>query len=203
MQAALDDGGGEQALTGAVGLTDRLLLQYPQAPEAEQALALRGEIHYLLGDYETAAQDYTRYLQGYPSGTGLALAEERLINALLETGRPRDALTEWDRAAAIDPGRLSDVNALMQRAGALLAAGDHQTAAASYLDIINRVPGTEPSPRAHLAAGLCLERLNRWPEALPVYEALMRAWPQSSEARLAGDRSLAIRRFLATVEAFR
>jgi TolA-binding protein len=191
----------EQDLTNALALTDRLLATYPQSAEVEQALALQGEVHFLMGNYESATNVYSDYLRRYPTGSAAALAEDRLITSHIETNHPREALTEWDRAAVTQPQRTNDVNALMQRAEALLAVGDTQTAAASYLDIVNRFPNSDVLPRAHLAAGLCLESLNRWPEALPVYEALMRRWPQSSEARLAGDRSLAIRRFLTASQA--
>lgn len=191
----------EADLTNALALSDRLLATYPQSAEVEQALALQGEVHFLLGNYESAAPIYGDYLRRFPQGGAAALASERLITSLIETGRGQEALTEWDRLTAANPQRLSDVNALMQRADALLAAGDTQTAGASYLDIINRFPGADVLPRAHLAAGLCLESLDRWPEALPVYETLLSRWPQSSEARLAGDRSLAIRRFLAAAQA--
>ncbi|MBN1476810.1 tetratricopeptide repeat protein [Candidatus Sumerlaeota bacterium] len=179
----------------ALQRSESILTDHPQSPQAAHALALQGDIQFLLGDYESAGRIYDLYLRSFPQGEEINLALERLIISLIEVGRADDALRVWDRAAQVRPERVQDPDILMQRADAQIALGDHAAAAETLLDLIARFPNRGPITRAHLAAGLCLEAQSRWAEARDLYTALVHQWPSAPEADIARERLDAIERF--------
>lgn len=191
----------ERDLLQSLAHLNVIFRQHAESPEVEPGMALAGEIHILLGDYARAQAAYQLYLTWFPRGPSAGIAEDRLITSLIEIGRPDEALLAWEQAADHDPNRRSDVDALMQRCDALLATGDWAAAAEALLQICARFPNREQTRRARLAAGLCLEAQGKWHEAALHHELLLRQWPGSVEATLAGKRLDAVRRFEQALEA--
>lgn len=188
-------------LFNALEHCEAIFTHHPDAPEAERAAAMQGEIFYLLGEYGSTVDAYSHYLLHYPRGDAVAVAQDRMITALVETGRAEEALIEWDRALERDPSRQRSVAALMQRADVLIAL-ERWAEAADWLNkFIARYPNREQMPRAHLSAALCLEALSDWREAAVLYSALVQRWPDSVEAQLASRRLDAIRGLFTAAEA--
>lgn len=193
----------EEDLYLALRWADQIISDHPESAEVEQARLLEGEIFHLLGDYTNAAAVYADYLSHHPRGESVPLARERLITGLIESGQPEEALAEWDRQYQTDRAMGSDLASLMQRADALIALERWEEAADLLRQVTARYPNRDQTPRAHLAAGLCLESLSRWDEAAEVYGMLARQWPQSTEGRMAAERLAAIVRFQRAVAQMR
>jgi tetratricopeptide (TPR) repeat protein len=125
----------------------------------------RGELHRLHGDWPRALGDFDQAARLAPSLAAVDFARGR---ALLEAGRPAEAIAPLDRFLVGEPAH---VDALVARARARDACGDHRGAAADFTRAISSAARPEPEyyverARALDAAGAALDAIRGLDEGI-------------------------------------
>ena len=127
-----------------------------------------------------AAAAYAQIANDYPDEPAAKTAGSMAALALLEVGKPKEALAAADRFLKAHGGQekadatVSDVMAI--RAEAILAGGDAAAAAAAYQDLIAAAAGPPPVAPAQLARwrlrqGVALVAAKQWQPAHDVLAA--------------------------------
>ena len=127
-----------------------------------------------------AAAAYAQIANDYPDEPAAKTAGSMAALALLEVGKPKEALAAADRFLKAHGGQekadatVSDVKAI--RAEAILAGGDAAAAAAAYQDLIAAAAGPPPVAPAQLARwrlrqGVALVAAKQWQPAHDVLAA--------------------------------
>jgi tetratricopeptide (TPR) repeat protein len=118
----------------------------------------RGELYRLHGEWDRALADLDRASRLAP---GLAAVEFARGRTLLEAGRPAEARAALDRFLAHAPAH---VEALLTRARARAALGEHAGAAADYTRALELMP--RPEPDVYLERARALAAADRVEEAV-------------------------------------
>jgi TolA-binding protein len=132
-----------------------------------------------------AAAAYAQLVKDYPDQPAAKTAGSMAALALLEVGRPKEALAEADRflkanaASGKADATLTDVKAI--RAEAILAGGDAAAAAAAYQELIAAAAGPPPIAPAQLA---------RWRLRQGVACITAKQWQQAHDALAAAAAGL-------------
>jgi TolA-binding protein len=121
----------------------------------------------------------------YPATPSAAPATSMAALALLQGGKPADALARADTflaryAGGATPEAVADVRAI--KAEALLATGKRAEAAAAYRELIAAAVESPKRPAWQLREGLCLAAASKWSEA---HAALAAATPKLTGERQA------------------
>jgi tetratricopeptide (TPR) repeat protein len=142
-------------------------------PHNFDALHLLGVVALQSKDLSRAVELIGRALTCNP---GVALAHSNLGNALLELGRPREAVAGYDRALALDPDY---ADAHYNRGVALLALHDAHAAIASFDAVIARQPAYV---MAHFNRGVAHDMLGERARAVADYERVLALQPGHADA---------------------
>ena len=141
-----------------------------------------------------AAAAYAQIANDYPDEPAAKTAGSMAALALLEVGKPKEALAAADRFLKAHGGQekadatVSDVKAI--RAEAILAGGDAAAAAAAYQDLIAAAAGPPPVAPAQLARwrlrqGVALVAAKQWQPAHDVLAAAASGLTDDSAAEAA------------------
>ncbi|MFM7135744.1 MAG: tetratricopeptide repeat protein, partial [Planctomycetota bacterium] len=174
-EAALDVAG--KALAAAA--EDK---QADQTTVAALALDKADALWALPGRGADAIAAFVTVADRYPAAPAAAPATSMAALALLQAGKPADALARADtfltkHAAGAAPDAVADVRAI--KAEALLATGKRAEAAAAYRELITAAPESPKRPTWQFREGMAHAAASRWQEA---HAALAAATPKLAGA---------------------
>jgi soluble lytic murein transglycosylase len=158
----------------AIRWLDRAHEEYPTSPEGEKGYYQVGHALQNAGRYQEAVARYEAFIAAYPNSEFLGGAHLNAIDALRLAGDLKAALEWCDRAEKRFPRELAGVTARFQRAKIFMSQSNWR-AALSVLEDLQRLPlhrrgpGSTNSSEVTFLRGLCLERLERFAEAIEVY----------------------------------
>lgn len=161
----------------AVRWFDRAHREYPTSPEGEKGYYQAGHALQNAGRYREAVARYEAFIAAYPDSEFIGGAHLNAIDALRLAGDFKAALEWCDRAEKRFPRELVGVTARFQRAKIFMSQGNWR-AALSVLEDMQRLPlhrrgpGSTDASEVTFLRGLCLERLERFAEAIEVYLSL-------------------------------
>lgn len=158
-----------------------------QAPQPE-ALLQTGELLYAHGYLTSARERFSVLVRKFPKHEAARTAVTHIVNIYL-------FLSDW---AALEEFSIENLPATREPlprehshikfgarfrvADELMKKGELEAAAAKYLALVAESPGHEYADGALNNAAVCLENLNRFDEALEVYERITLEYPRSSLA---------------------
>lgn len=147
------------AVAGGAGAHGPLVEQIAQVSREIEADPANAQLYLRRGELRRVHEEWGAALADYGRAKVLAPAEDRIDflrgRALQEAGRPGEAKAALDFYLARHP---ADVEALVARARALRAFGEHRAAADDYGLALERTPGPDPDlylqrAQTQLAAG--------------------------------------------------
>ncbi len=150
---------------------------YPTSPDGEKSYYQSGHALQNAGRYREAVARYEAFISEYPRSEFLGGAHLNAIDTLRLAGEFDAALAWCDRTEARFPRELAGVTARFQRAKIWLTCREFGRAlveleALQRLPLGRRGPGATNAMEVTFLRGLCLERLERFAEAVDVYLSL-------------------------------
>jgi cellulose synthase operon protein C len=173
----------------ALEVAERALARAAADPQADAATVAtlmldKGDALWAIPDREAdAIAAFMTVADRYPATPAAAPATSMAALALLQTGKPADALARADafltkHAGGATPEAVADVRAI--RAEALLVVGKQAEAAAAYRELIAAAAQSAKRPTWELRQGTALAAAGAWSEAHQVLAA--------ATSKLVGDR---------------
>ena len=132
------------------------------------------------GDYFRAIGEYKRFLYVCPGDTNRADAAYQVGRCYFQAGRYGDVL-EWRNTAQLDSRRSTEASLLVGHA--LFRLTTYYRALAELEPLTRSDSGMQSANQARYLAGLSLVRLDRGPEAVPLFLAVEESSPYWSKAR--------------------
>lgn len=161
--------------TAAVDWWSKAAREFPSSSTGTRAFLWIGHAYQRAGEYDRAVAQYEEFLSKYPRDENVESAYRNAIDSLRSAGDQRRALAWCDRAESAQPRSSLATFAAFNRAKIRLAMGDYNAA----LSDLGRLktsynlraggPGMPVAGEVELLRGVCLERLNRVPEAISLY----------------------------------
>ena len=111
------------------------------------------QVLYSDGLYGTAAEEYRRFIQNYPTSERLAQARLRLADAYLRADSLRNAVEAYQVFVDRHPDNIEAAAALRSRAGALESLSKHGRAADAFGELYERFRTGEYAVQDLLSAG--------------------------------------------------
>jgi outer membrane protein assembly factor BamD len=199
----------------AVNALDRFIFQYPTHAQYQQARFRLGEVYFMRGEYITAANEFARLATDYPSGPLAADARFRVCESYYELS-PRPQLDQQYTRAAIDHcesllayypntehadrARQMIAQLVDKLAEKLFQAGEHyyrrrayDSAIQYFDDLLEQFPTSAAAPKSLLRLYQTYTTLGYAEEAQSMRERLLRDFPESEQARLIREISIASR----------
>ncbi|MGQ9896757.1 MAG: transglycosylase SLT domain-containing protein [Acidobacteriota bacterium] len=151
--------------------------EYPTSPEGEKSYYQVGHALQNAGRYHEAVARYEAFIAAYPNSEFLGGAHLNAIDALRSAGDFKAALEWCDRTEKRFPREPAGITARFQRAKILMSKGDWRGALGALdrlrgLPLQQRGPGATNTDEVTFLRGLCLERLERFEEAIEAYLSL-------------------------------
>jgi tetratricopeptide (TPR) repeat protein len=181
-------------LPEALADLQRIVDEHAEARQVDTALQRIGELSFILGRYDKAAEAYAAYRDRAATPEAARAAEIRLALALLRAGHYENARREFALLRERHPDLNDSPDVLEAEADSLLAVGDLARADSLLEQIENRFPNYGFTAKVLLGRGLCAELDGRIAEARKFYERVARAYPRSIEAELADRRRVDLAR---------
>ncbi len=124
-----------------------------------------GHAAYARGQWQAAADDFTRYLQIYPSSPHRAEAYYYRGNARVHLGRRADALADFQRAVVAEPHPAIRSLAHVALGNLYFEGGHDREAVRAYAEALKAPPPETPLERVLLRLAISLQRLGKWTQA--------------------------------------
>ena len=172
-------------LQAAVGLCVLLALSAPvrgQAAEGESESFELAQRLFDNRDYANAAQEYRRFIAGYPASARLPSALYQLGEAHFLGEQYRDAVQAYDDFLVRYSGRLEAAPAMRRKAEALERLSEYAMAGTAFREAHDRFPAGKHAARNLLAAGRNFRRAKDPDAAGIAFGALAANFPQSELA---------------------
>ncbi len=154
----------------AIRAFERYLDSNPEDNDGS-AYYFKGLSHYFRGEYGSAISDYEQLIFGYPLNTYWAAAWDEKAHVLwVNLNRPTEAIETYlgfvmqSPTAAEAPAYLFEAGRVAERAGRL------EEAALIWQRMMDDYPSAELSYRGLFLAGISYYRLNRYEDALSVFQ---------------------------------
>lgn len=141
----------------AMAAFERLLARYPRSEFAPSAQFTLGDYAYNRGAYQEAIESYTQVAEKYPEAP-VAVQVPKLLAELSEAV----AYQYYERGIAY-----------MDSAETAQQADYYERAIRVFTEMQERFPNTESALGALSNMGVCLEGLNKWREAVEVYDRVI------------------------------
>ncbi|MEK6700887.1 MAG: tetratricopeptide repeat protein [Planctomycetota bacterium] len=168
--------------TRALGST--LTAKYPKRAEEEAARLLVAENEFEAGRFEPALNAYTQLLSRSAQSKHAWRSSIRRGLCLLKLQRDDEAQTALETALSA-----KDEQDPALRRAALMALGERSFARQDWASgekwfaaLAAQTPGGEPLLDALLRQGICIERQQRFTDALPVFERVLKSAPTSPQS---------------------
>jgi soluble lytic murein transglycosylase len=150
---------------------------YPKSKEGEQGYYQVGHAHARAEQWLQAVERYERFITAYPKSEWLPGAHLNAIDALRSAGRDDEALGWCRRTMERFPGELAATTALFSQARIHLSQDQYQAALDDFTKLLeHNLERTGPSapnrPEVMFMRGYCLERLQKWAEAIDAHLSL-------------------------------
>jgi outer membrane protein assembly factor BamD len=188
----------------ATDALDRLLLVFPSFQEAPTAAMLLAEAHYLDERFITAASEYTRFLERYPTHPDVPMAALGICKsysalspiAQRDQGYTQQALTvcrnvavDYRGLAQSDSAAVIAVEMEEKLARKVFENGEYylkrrffDSAIIYFEDVVERYPGTTWAPRALLGVIEAYTAVGYEEEVEEARDQLLTRYPDSPEA---------------------
>ncbi len=157
---------------------DRVHDEYPRTEEGEQGFYYVGHCYQYLGEADRAIARYEAFLKEYPKSDYFGYAHLNAIDTLRSAGRMEEALAWAARAQANGNDPFIVVSGLFQEAKIRLTQGDYAAALACFTALgarnlnVRGLSATTNAPEVAFMRAYCLEKLERFDEAVDEYLAL-------------------------------
>ena len=139
-------------------------------------------------DYANAAQEFRRFIAGYPASARLPSAVYQLGEAHFLGEQYRRAVKAYDDFLVRYPGRLEAATVMRRKAVALERLSEYAMAGAAFQEAHDRFPAGKHAARNLLASGMNYRRANDPDAAGKAFGALAANFPQSDLAAEANYR---------------
>ena len=173
----------ENRYTDAIPLFERVQAQFPEHPNARDALNFEASAYARIGNTGEAVSLYEKFIQKYienPAFTEEIENPERpflnIVDVLRDGSRDDEAMRWIERTRARFAGKLPATLALFSRARIYLAQENWNSALRDLneLEIAPdlggmRAPGSTTKQEIAFLKAFCLEKLNRFPDAINSY----------------------------------
>jgi outer membrane protein assembly factor BamD len=199
----------------AVNALDRYIFQFPTHAQYQQARYRLGEVYFMREEYITAANEFARLATDYPSGPLAADARFRVCESYYELS-PRPQLDQQYTRAAMDHcesllayypdtehaerARAMIRDLTDKLAEKLFQAGEHyykrrayDSAIQYFDDLLELYPASAAAPKSLLRLYQTYTTLGYSEEAQSTRERLLRDFPDSEQARVVREISIASR----------
>lgn len=133
-------------------------------------------------DYANAAQEFRRFIAGYPASARLPSAHHQLGEAHFLGEQYREAVEAYGDFLVRYPGRLEAAPAMRRKAQALEHLSEYAMAAAAFQEAYDRFPAAKHAAGNLLAAGVNFGKAKDPDAAGKAFGALAENFPQSGLA---------------------
>ena len=133
-------------------------------------------------DYANAAQEFRRFIAGYPASARLPSALYQLGEAHFLGEQYREAVIAYDDFIVRYPGRLEAAPVMRRKAEALERLSEYAMAGAAFQEAHDRFPAGKHAARNLLAAGMNFRKAEDSDAAGKAFGALAANFPQSDLA---------------------
>lgn len=133
-------------------------------------------------DYANAAQEFRRFIAGYPASARLHSALHQLGEAHFLGEQYREAVEAYDNFIVRYPGRLETAPVMRRKAVALERLSEYALAGAAFREAHDRFPAGKHAARNLLAAGMNFRKAKDPDAAGMAFGALAANFPQSDLA---------------------
>ncbi len=172
----------------AAGHMEQFLSDFPGHALAWRAETHLGFYYYALGTYGRAGTHFRRASELRSSQRQQTESRYWLALSLLGAGDPAKAKQHFESVRNDDGGTGLADEAALGFADCLREEGKYSAALSEYRRIASRYRNSDWLACALYGAGVCLEKLQKKPEALDVYSELVRKFPASFEAAIVRER---------------
>lgn len=151
---------------------------YGQLQDEREAFEY-SQVLYSDGLYETAAEEFRRFILNYPTSERLAHARLRLAEAYYQAESLTEAVDAYQIFVDRHPDNIEVIGALRNRATALERLGEHIRAAAAFSDLYERFRTGEYAVQDLLSAGSNSRRAYDYPAAEQSLRTIITNHPSS------------------------
>lgn len=156
------------------------LVRYPENPAADEALLLKANLHYKVGDYKYALVTLLRHFHAYPRGAAMEDARKLFTEILVKKAdkKIRPVLEEAG-AAAEKASADAGLAALLEKLSVQAGDAYYEPVAAEFRAFFNRFPSYPRNDALRLALAAMHQKKGKYLPARLGYEKLIQLYPSS------------------------
>ena len=173
----------DQLLAGQA--LERLLKEYPKSSWAAKGVYRRGEISFIMGDYQQAGDNFEKFLSMRPLESEAVVGRFQLALCRIQLREHRKALSLLTELKRDEPRELAPALIADAIADCRMELDDFEEAIKEWDWIIANHPNFPAAAKANFNVGLCYEALEQIPQARLQYRQVSENFPRSPEAILA------------------
>lgn len=163
----------------ALQVYQELIAKHPHHPSVMEALKQKVRIHEEQENWEEAIVAYSDLLRAAPKSSEREHYQYKMALLYRKRGDSRQAQMELEKFLQTHPkGPWSD-DAHFELGELHFSQQDFKKALEHYFEVTKHDPESAYRIQAHYNAGLCLEHLGEWDEALKLYRSIRKVYPNT------------------------